>query len=175
MVSSLSNAPSSQRLCVIESGMATTLPSAIISTNSRRNCGSGDASGRSRKAKDAYSSSVMKPSTLNIQPSLAKIAGLSPRPTETHDMSGIRITFMRALSACMSCSLMTPTHATDAPMPYCRNSEAMTLKLVSSSELKEAVMIGVKPSGPPGGRRRRGKQQGASQESSMPPSWQPMP
>ena len=39
----------------------------------------------------------------------------------------------------------------------------MTLKLVSSSELKEAVMIGVK-TGRRAGRRRRGKQQGASQE-----------
>ena len=130
MSNSSSKAPSSQSDCVMESGIATTLPMVIISTNSLRNCGVGCASGRSRKARSANSDSVARPMRASTQPSDVKISRLRPLPRETIDSSGMSSTFMIAEKARMSLSLMTPRQAMAAVMPYCTNRLAMTLKEV---------------------------------------------
>ena len=69
-----------------------------------------------------------------------------PRGKKRRDQEAARFqpagtTFMIALNARMSLSLMMPTQATAAPMAYCTNRLAMTLKLVSSSGAKLVLAI----------------------------------
>ena len=87
---SASNAPISQSDCVTESGIATTLGSAIATTNGRRKEGDGFATKRSSRPIAANSNIDKKPMSASTQPSRTKRSAVMPRPSATIDSSGTK-------------------------------------------------------------------------------------